>query len=336
MARIVLGLATSHSPMLSTPWEQWGGRVEADRRNDALRFRGGSYSFDQLVGMRRDEGLAREITPDKWQARFAACQEAIGSLAGIFADAAPDVAVIIGNDQRELFTEDNMPAFSVYWGETIENRPRTAEQIAALPPGIAIAERGHAPPEDATYPGLPALGRHIIESLIESEFDVGQSARLPTGSGYVNGIPHAYGFVYRRIMNDAVIPNVPVILNTFYPPNQPSAGRCHKFGKALGCAIESWDPDRTVAVIASGGLSHFVIDEDIDRTVLEALKTSDPDRLTAIPEDRYQSGTSEIKNWIPLSAIMTECGLDMTLIDYVPCYRSLAGTGNAMGFAYWQ
>jgi 3-O-methylgallate 3,4-dioxygenase len=26
----------------------------------------------------------------------------------------------------------------------------------------------------------------------------------------------------------------------------------------------------------------------------------------------------------------------MTLIDYVPCYRSPAGTGCAMGFAEWR
>ncbi len=39
---------------------------------------------------------------------------------------------------------------------------------------------------------------------------------------------------------------------------------------------------------------------------------------------------------LPLSAIMAELDLDMTLVDYVPCYRSEAGTGNAMGFVYWQ
>ena len=244
--------------------------------------------------------------------------------------------MVIGNDQREMFTEDNFPAFSVYWGETIENRPRTEEQLARLPPGIAVAERGHAPPEDAAYDGLPSLGRHMIRSLMDQEFDVAVSSRLPTGSGYSNGIPHAYGFVYRQIMKDQVIPNVPVVLNTFYPPNQPSAARCYKFGKALKQAIESWASDQSVAVFASGGLSHFVIDEELDRTVLGALQTHDADKLIAIPDDRYQSGTSEIKNWIPLSAIMTDCGFDMTLVDYVPCYRSEAGTGNAMGFAYWQ
>jgi hypothetical protein len=336
MARIVLGIGTSHGPMLSTPWQEWGQRVGFDRQNPLHDFRGGKYPFDALVALRRDENLAAEIAPEKWRARHAACQAAIARLADKFAEVKPDVAVIVGNDQKELFTEDNFPAFAVYWGETIENRPRTAEQVARLPPGVAIAERGHAPPEDAVYPGLPSLGRHIIESLMADEFDVAQSERLPAGSGYANGIPHAYGFVYRQIMRDAVIPNVPVILNTFYPPNQPSATRCYKFGLALGRAIESWPEDRTVAVFASGGLSHFVIDEPLDRQVLDALAANDADAVCAIPEDRYQAGTSEIKNWIPVSAIMAGCGKAMTLVDYVPCYRSLAGTGNAMGFAYWQ
>ena len=89
-------------------------------------------------------------------------------------------------------------------------------------------------------------------------------------------------------------------------------------------------------MFASGGLSHFVIDEDLDHKVLDALAANDADKLFAIPEDRYQSGSSEIKNWIPLSAIMADLDLDMTLVDYVPCYRSEAGTGNAMGFVYWQ
>lgn len=336
MAKIVLGIATSHGPMLSTPWEKWGARVEADRQNDAHPFRGETYGFDQLVAARRDEDLANQITPELWKTRSETCRKAIDALAAKYAEVAPDVAVVIGNDQREMFTEDNFPAFSVYWGETIENRPRTEEQIAMLPPGIAVAERGHAPPEDAAYDGLPSLGRHIIQSLMDREFDVAASSRLPTGSGYSNGIPHAYGFIYRQIMKDQVIPNVPVLLNTFYPPNQPSAARCYKFGKALKQAIKSWDSDQRVAVFASGGLSHFVIDEDLDRAVLDALQTHDADKLIAIPDDRYQSGTSEIKNWIPLSAIMTDCGFEMTLVDYVPCYRSEAGTGNAMGFAYWQ
>ncbi len=336
MAEIVLGIGTSHGPMLSTPWDQWDQRVGFDKQQKEHWYQGKTYDFDQLVELRKDEGLDAEITPEKWQARHEACRTAIDRLAAKYAEAAPDVAVIVGNDQTELFTDDNFPAFAVYWGETIENRPRTPEQIANLPPGVAVAERGHAPPEDAVYPGQPELGAHIARSVMDSGFDVSASRRLPKGSGYVNGIPHAFGFIYRQIMKDRVIPNVPVFVNTFYPPNQPSAERCYRFGFALKDAIESWESDARVAVFASGGLSHFVIDEPLDRKVIDAFEAHDFDALTSIPEDRYQAGTSEIKNWIPVAAMMDACGKDLTLVDYVPCYRSVAGTGNAMGFLYWE
>ena len=151
----------------------------------------------------------------------------------------------------------------------------------------------------------------------------------------VNSAPHAYGFVYRRVMRDKVVPHVPVFVNTFYPPNQPPAGRCFEFGRALARAIAAWPRDWKVAVIASGGLTHFVIDESFDRCVLEALQKGDATKLASLPESMFQSGTSEIKNWIAVAGAMAEAGLTMNLIDYVPCYRSEAGTGSAMGFAKW-
>ncbi len=58
-------------------------------------------------------------------------------------------------------------------------------------------------------------------------------------------------------------------------------------------------------------------------------------RSQTIPED-VSSGHSEIKNWITVAGIMAETRLKMNIVDYVPCYRSEAGTGNAMGFAYWK
>lgn len=44
----------------------------------------------------------------------------------------------------------------------------------------------------------------------------------------------------------------------------------------------------------------------------------------------------EIKNRVPVAAAAVDAGLKMELAGYVPCYRSEAGTGNAMGFAYWR
>jgi 3-O-methylgallate 3,4-dioxygenase len=92
----------------------------------------------------------------------------------------------------------------------------------------------------------------------------------------------------------------------------------------------------SVCVIASGGLTHFVVDEDFDKAVLDAMLAGDMATLTSLPENMFQSGTSEIKNWIAAAGMMAASGLPMRLIDYVPCYRSEAGTGSAMGFAVWE
>jgi 3-O-methylgallate 3,4-dioxygenase len=183
---------------------------------------------------------------------------------------------------------------------------------------------------------LPGLGRHIIERSIYDGFDVSQLTRLTTGEIGSNAVPHAWGFVYRRIMRDKVVPHVPVFVNTFYPPNQPSASRCFNFGRTIGRAIASWSSDRTVAVIASGGLTHWVLDEPFDQMVIEALRKGDAAALSTIPDEIFRAGTSEIKNWITVAGIMAETRLKMNVVDYVPCYRSEAGTGNAMGFSFWK
>jgi seryl-tRNA synthetase len=47
-------------------------------------------------------------------------------------------------------------------------------------------------------------------------------------------------------------------------------------------------------------------------------------------------GTAEIKNWYPVISAMNQTKLRYHLVDYVPCYRSEAGTGNAMAFVYWD
>lgn len=175
----------------------------------------------------------------------------------------------------------------------------------------------------------------MVRSLIDQEFDVSQSSSLPAPGGHIHGIPHAFGFLYRRIMRDNPPPSTPVFLNAGMPDNQPKIARCLKFGPALVRAIESWKEDAKVAVMASGGLTHFVIDEDLDRRVLKAMQERDEAALGAIPEAHLAGNTCEIRNWLPVSTAMNALGKKMTQVDYVPCYRSEAGTGNAMGFVYW-
>ncbi len=335
MAAVVLGLGVSHGPLLSTPPEQWQARVEADRKNPAHAFRGGTHTFDQLVEMRAGENLAAQVALDMRTTRHAACQQAIATLVDVLADAKPDILVLVGNDQREIFKPEFTPTFSVFYGETITNPAISEERLSKLGPGLAVAHWANSPDDDTNYPGVPDLGRHIITSVTRDEFDVAALTTMPTGPRGAS-LPHAFGFLYRRIMNDSPIPAVPIILNTFFPPNQPTVGRCFDFGRAIGRAIASWDSDQRVAVIASGGLSHFVVDEEFDRQVIAAMQAKDKAALEKIPADRFRSGTSETKNWITTVGAMSETALEMNLLDYVACYRSEAGTGNAMAFATWS
>jgi hypothetical protein len=322
--------------MLSTPPEQWDARVPADVKN-RHPYRGKTYGFAELVALRDGERIDRQLGVEVWRKRHAQCAAALTTLADRFAQARVDVVVIVGNDQNEIFQTDLMPALYVFAGDGIFNEPSTKEQQAQMPPGIAIAEGGHKPAQRESYPCHPALARHLIGELMARDFDLTQSSSLPqNGSAWSSGMPHAFGFVYRQIMRDRVLPHVPIVLNTFYPPNQPRAGRCVKLGEALGAAVRSWDQDLRVAIVASGGLTHFVIDEEFDRKVLGLMQAGDGDGLSTLPEDWLQSGTSEIKNWLPVAAAAGAAGLRMDLVDYVPCYRSAAGTGNAMGFVSWQ
>lgn len=330
MAKIVLGLGSSHGPMLSTPPEQWDARVPDDRVR-THDYRGQKWSFDDLVAERKAEKLDAQITLDVWRERHARCRAGISELARVFAEAKPDIAVIVGNDQMEVFRDTLIPAFSVNWGEQIINSEYEPARLARLPAGIEVSVPGHIPPGGATYPGVPALGKHIIESLIQDNFDVAAMNQFPREE-----TPHAFGFLYRQIMLDRVVPSVPVLVNTFYPPNQPSIERCYDMGRALKTAIESWDSDARVAVIASGGLTHFVIDEVVDECLLNVIRRQSPiQELASFGNATFQAGTSELKNWVPVIAAMDELNFEPTVVDYVPCYRSTAGTGNAMGFVYW-
>ena len=46
------------------------------------------------------------------------------------------------------------------------------------------------------------------------------------------------------------------------------------------------------------------------------------------------SGNSEIRNWIAAAGAAEH--LTARALDYVPCYRSPAGTGCGMGFVAWE
>jgi Catalytic LigB subunit of aromatic ring-opening dioxygenase len=330
MAEIVLGIAASHGPLLSTPPEQWDLRAKADRENKSHWYKGKSYDFDALLA-ERAPGFAAEVEIDVRRKRFAQSRAAMEVLTKKFAAVEPEAIVILGNDQREFFGPDLTPPITIYRGAEIRN----VQHLHETSPGLNIAEVGNAPDDGATHPGAPELADHILNSLRDDNFDIAQSDTTPKGS-IRGGIPHAYGFLYHSILGDNPPPSVPVILNVHFAHNVPRNKRCMDLGRSIAKAVQSFTGYKRVALMASGGLSHFVVNEELDRQILKAMETGDEQALVSVPESYFKVGTAEIKNWYPLISAMNAAGKKFHLVDYVPCYRSEAGTGCAMGFVYWE
>jgi 3-O-methylgallate 3,4-dioxygenase len=320
MADIVLGVGTSHSPMLSTPFDAFAGHADRDRARVP--------NFDALVG-EKAAWIGRELRPEVAGPRHEATQAAIARLGDILAEASVDVLVVVGDDQGEWFSADSQPALCIYWGDAVENLPPPVDKMA---PSLRRAYWGYyGDGANRTFPVDGALGRHLVETLTrEHEFDVAHVRVQPRHAPF----GHAWSFVHQRIMGERIVPIVPVLLNTYYPPNQPTPRRCYQLGRAIREAVAAWPSSKRVGVLASGGLSHFVVDEELDRHVLDVLARRDAAAIAALPLDKLDSGNSEIRNWIATAGAVPH--LEMKLIDYVPSYRSEAGTGVGMAFAVWQ
>ncbi|MBO0693944.1 MAG: hypothetical protein J2P58_13655, partial [Acidimicrobiaceae bacterium] len=110
----------------------------------------------------------------------------------------------------------------------------------------------------------------------------------------------------------------------------------YDFGRAIASAITAWEEDARVAVVCSGGLSHFVVDEELDRDLLDALVKKDADALRSLPRHRLYSATSESLNWVTLGGAMADVPLQAEVVDYVTGYRSPAGTGGGWAFMRWH
>ena len=363
MAEIVLGIGTSHSPVLSTSdHNEWFTYAQGDHFHHELIHQetGTSVSYEELATLAAPQVRQRLITADVFKQQYDACQAAIAELAKTVRAVNPDITVIISDDQDEMFFDDNMPTFAVYWGDSFPVRPFEVERLKLPPQFAAIGEslrRGYGD-ELIDIPIASGLGRHVIDHMIQNEFDVAHSTyqnqivggsvarRYPTQGGgeldyaketpeHAQGLPHGFSFVVQRLFEKQPRMILPVLQNTCYPPNQPTPKRSYAFGRALHDAIASWDSDARVAVIASGGLSHFVVDELLDRMILDALASKDAQALQNLPRHRLLSAASESQNWVALGGALADTPLQMELVNYVPVYRTEAGTGGGWAFARW-
>lgn len=329
MAKLVAAFGSSHSIMLMCQREDWqhGFRGIDPKNPHYFNQAGESITYDQLLAV-APPGAEAMVTPEKMGQRFDQTDAAMNELDRRIRAARLDVLLVVGDDQTELFRRTNNPAFAIYFGQTIRNAVKEDK------PGDNWYQKArmarHEPEGDANYPVNAGLGRWLVRQLCDRDFDIAAMDGLEPGQ--FEG--HAFSFIHRRYLLGTHLPIVPVIVNTFDAPNQPTPRRCTQLGNALRELIATYPEDLRVGVLASGGLSHFVVDEQLDSKIILALQDKDTDWLSRLDPLQLQAGSSEIRNWIITASVAKE--LDLEWSDYIPGYRSPALSGTGLCFAAWK
>ena len=330
MAKIVFAAGTSHTPMLLAADETLPRFAETDQKMKHRDKEGRPVTYGDLLE-KADPKLAHLVAPENLVARQNVARAAVRHVREAVNAANLDALIVFGDDQNESYLEDCRPVFAIYYGDTIRNSNAQHTTYSHLPDWYIKNRAGffeQGEPRD--YPVHAALATHLIETLSEAEFDLASSKALRAGEGE----GHAMAYVHRHVMDGRTpIPIVPIFLNTYFPPNQPSPRRCYKLGQAVRRAVEAFPGDARVGVLASGGLSHFLVDEVLDRAILKALADKDRAFLQTLPRHKLHAGSSEILNWVAIAGAAE--GIDLGWFEYVPGYRTPAGTGTGMSFATW-
>src|SRR5262249_13516197 len=200
MAKIVLGIGTSHSPQLSVRAADWQVLREKDEHDPRLDYQG--------LLRRAKPNLERELTPEKFRQRDGGCQKTLKNLGETLQKRKPGVGGGFGGDQHEEVQNDKMPTFSIYPGKALPVGTATGRNPAAWK---RVEERGWA----ATAPEYEAgqeLADHLIRALVDAEFDIARCNKLRPEIG----VGHAFSFLYRRVVPGGKLPMVPVMVNTYY------------------------------------------------------------------------------------------------------------------------
>lgn len=341
MAKIISAIGMSHSPMMATEGKYWMDFADNDYDHRLLFDEAGNHvTYDEL-NKKRGNIYEEEALPEKMIALYQEMEKGYAHLKDTVAKVKPDVVVVISNDHPGEFLDHyNVPALAVFCGKeiiSIDDEKRKArykdwfKKLSANPEAYHQMTSNMGVNKNNVWPGSSQVAFQIIESFIEQGIDIGvlKEAEDPNRNGHGLG----YGMVVTQLMdNEKLIPMIPIYLNAV-PPNVLTPTRCYDVGRALRSAIEAIPEDLNVCVIASGGLSHFVTNVDLDKQILDALHNKDEVTLRNLPRHLLQAGNAEILNWITLAGAVEHLDLKWKL--YLPVFRTPAGTGIGMTFAEW-
>ena len=234
--------------------------------------------------------------PDENPQQLDAAATAMQELGKVLDETKPDVIVFFGSDHVETFSPTCIPTFAIIAGSR------------------AVAEF------DGRRYSLP-VHREMAEDLlnklvVQHNFDIAYSEDAELG--------HAFAVPFEYVIGTRDIPVIPFFTNVYVPP-LPTPRRCAALGKAIAEIIKG--RKERVAVIASGGMSHFpgtskylTPEFDFDRWLVAQFEAGNTDALLSMTGTQLDEvGNTEMLNWATMfGAIGPQEG---ELIDYIPTWH---------------
>src|SRR5437763_15751069 len=103
MAEIVLGMGTSHTPLLSLAPELWETYAQRDSGNPELSYppHGWVMSYQQALDSLPADIKSRYQGDKPYAAQAAACKKALDTLSSTLQAVKPDITIIISDDKDE-------------------------------------------------------------------------------------------------------------------------------------------------------------------------------------------------------------------------------------------
>jgi 2,3-dihydroxyphenylpropionate 1,2-dioxygenase len=208
----------------------------------------------------------------------------------------PDAILFFGADHVETFSVTCVPSFAIVAGN------RAVAKFAGREHNLPIHRE---------------MAEDILNQLVvDHSFDIAYSEDAELG--------HAFSIPFEYVIGGRNIPVVPFFTNVYVPP-LPTPRRCAALGRAIAEIVKG-RPER-VAIIASGGMSHFPgttkylhPEFDFDRWLLSQFEAGRPDALLNMTGTQLDEvGNTEMLSWpVMFGAIGAQDG---ELVDYIPTWH---------------
>lgn len=194
----------------------------------------------------------------------------------------PDALVVIGTDHFNTFFVDQMPQLCI----------GLAAEFHGWADNIPLYVAG----------GCPELARELLLGLLARSIDVAYSL------GDLK-LDHSFFGVLHFLTPAMNVPIVPVFQNCMYPP-MLSPQRSYDIGVAIGESLRTSEtPIRRVAVIGTGGLSHWLglpeqgrVNSEFDQEFMARIVNGDSAWLRALDDQTISAqagnGGHELRNWV--------------------------------------